>query len=132
MKIRPEIYAQALIAGAKEKADTKAIVKAFWLKLQKNNQYKDLGKILDALDQEFAKLSGKVLAEVYSEKKLAKEKLKLIEAKLKKQLGKEAIIKNIVSDNHGAGIVIKVDGTEFNLSLTEKINRLKNTLNNAL
>lgn len=127
MKISPQQYAQVLVESIKD-GNVKTIAKNFWLKLQKNGQHKDLSKILDALDQEYARLNGKVLAEVYSEKELTADQLKLTERKLKKQFDKEAIIKNIVNEKQTAGIIVKVNEEEIDLSLGNKMSRLKQIL----
>lgn len=129
MKIKPQQYAQVLIAGLKED-DISLIAKSFWFKLQRNNQYKDMPKILECLDSEYAKQNNKILVKVYSSKALDKNQIKEIEDKLTKQFKKELILKNIITPNQTAGIVVKVDDTEIDLSLSGKINKFKNAINN--
>jgi F0F1-type ATP synthase delta subunit len=129
MKITPKQYAQVLVESIKED-NVSDIAKAFWYKLQKNGQHKDLGKIIAALDQEYAKLNNKILAQVYSEKALDDEQLEKIGSKLKSQYKKEVIVNNIVNPRQSAGLIVKVDGTEINLSLENKITRLKSALIN--
>lgn len=130
MKVSPQQYAQVLVESIKED-NISNVVKAFWYKLQKNGQHKDLPKILSALDQENAKLNNKILAQVYSEKALSSDQLDEIKNKLKSQYQEEVIVKNIVDQDQGAGLIVKVNGTEINLSLENKINRLKQALNNS-
>lgn len=131
MKISPQQYAQMLAESVSEE-NLKNLSKAFWHKLQKNGQYKDLSKIIDALDQEHAKLSGKIFALVYSGTALSGKDIRLIEDKLKKQFQKEITVKNIVDKNQSAGIIVRVDGTEIDLCLENKIKGLKNALNSGL
>jgi F-type H+-transporting ATPase subunit delta len=131
MKIKPQQYAQILIAGLTED-NIKDIAKSFWYKLQRNNQYKDLPKILESIDLEFAKQNNKVLVQVSSEKELTEEQIKEIKEKLTKKFGKELVFKNTVAPNQTAGIIVKADDTEIDLSLEDKVNQLKNALNNSI
>lgn len=128
MKIKPQIYAKILISGL-DGGNIKDMAKNFWYKLQRNNQYKDLPKIIECLDLEYARQNNKVLVKVYSEKLLNQEQIAEIEKKLVKKLGKELIFQNIVIPNQTAGIVVKIDDTEIDLSLGQKVNQLKNALN---
>lgn len=127
MKISPQQYAQVLVESVKED-NVSNVVKAFWYKLQKNGQYKDLPKIISALDKEYAKLNDKILAQVYSEKTLDSNQLETIKSKLKSQYIKDVIVNNIVNPDQSAGIIVKVDGFEIDLSLKSKINQLKQIL----
>jgi len=130
MKITPEQYAKVLIAGM-EQGNIKDIAKNFWYKLQRNNQHKDLSKILECLDSEYAKQNNKILVKVYSEKKLDGSQIEEIKDKLTKQFKKDLILKNIITPNRTAGIIVKVDDMEIDLSLENKINQLKQVLNNS-
>ncbi|MFA7253943.1 MAG: F0F1 ATP synthase subunit delta [Patescibacteria group bacterium] len=76
MKIKPEIYAQALIESKKT---GKKVAESFWKLLQKNKQYRDLDKILKQLDVEYAKANNTTIAEVISAKELSEDELKEIE-----------------------------------------------------
>jgi len=142
MKITPQQYAQVLIASMKD-GNVSDVAKSFWRKLQKNGQYKDLSKIMNTLDKEYAKANDKVLAEIYSEKELSNEQIKSLEQKIAKEYSSndskkfktdsshpaasnnKIIIRNIIKKDI-TGIIIKVNGTEINLSLESKVNRLKN------
>jgi F0F1-type ATP synthase delta subunit len=128
MKIKPNIYAQVLIESTDE-SNLKMVANNFWHKLQKNGQYKDLPKIIDALDLEYAKSKDMLLAKVYSEENLLGDQLKSIEEKLEKDFKKKVILKNILKEKL-SGIVIKIDDCEINMSLEGKINKLKTVLNN--
>lgn len=129
MKISPQQYAQVLVESVKEN-NISDIAKTFWHKLQKNDQYKDLSKVIIALDKEYAKLNNKVLVQVYSEKELDSEQLNSLEQKIAKKysLQGKIIIRNIIKKNI-TGIIVKIDDTEIHLCLEDKINRLKSALN---
>jgi len=125
MKIKPEIYAEALIAGTKEKQ--KDIAAKFWHVLQKNKQYKDLPRILDALDQVYADQNQSVLAKVYSENNLSDGELSEIKSKLKAKFKKEIMVKNILKKNL-VGYTVKINDNLIDLSLNGKVESLKKLL----
>lgn len=127
MKFTPQQYAKALIAATNEN-NAKKIAADFWLKLQRNGQYKDLSKIVDAIDEEYAIVSNKVLAKIYSEAKLNETQLKEIEQKLISKLKKQVIIKEIIKKNI-TGVIVKINDSEFDLSVEGKIKNLKQALN---
>ena len=60
----------------------KTIARNFWHILQKNKQYRDLPKILEALDIESAAAEGKTLVKVYSDKELSNSEINLIKEKI--------------------------------------------------
>lgn len=126
MKIKPKIYAEMLLQSIKEN-NLKNIARNLWYMLQKNKQYKDLPKILDILETESAKAEGKILAKVYSEENLTSEIEKEIIIKLNGKLGKDIVIKNILKKNT-TGVIVKVEDKIIDLSLEDKISRLKKNL----
>lgn len=126
MKYSAKTYAQMLIAKASD--DKHALAEKFWFALQKNNQYKDLSKIVAELDKEYARENDAVFAEIISENKLSDTEIKEINDKLKKLLNKNIISKNIVKPNFGPGIVIKTDEMEIDVSALGKIDKLKQIL----
>lgn len=127
MKLKPQIYAQTLIASLKDQPDTKKVSKNLWYSLQKNKQYRDLPKILSSLDEEFAKENNLILAKIYSEKELDEKELSEIKAKVEKKIEKNILLKNIVKNNW-AGITVEVDGKILDLSLKGKIEKLKQVI----
>lgn len=127
MKIKPKIYADLLLEAIKEKADNKKVAANFWQILQKNKQYKDMSKILDLLDQEYAKQNGMVLAKVFSETKLDEATVTEIKNKIEKKFDQKVSIRNIVKENWG-GVTVEVDDRIVDLSILGKINNLKRKL----
>lgn len=126
-KIKPKIYADLLLEAIKEKADNKKVAANFWQILQKNKQYKDMSKILDLLDQEYAKQNGMVLAKVFSETKLDEATVTEIKNKIEKKFDQKVSIRNIVKENWG-GVTVEVDDRIVDLSILGKINNLKRKL----
>lgn len=151
MKLKPQIYAQLLIDSALSvipspstalrtgegtegshhsvSASTKfaGIAKRFWYLLQKNNQYKDLAKILNELEIEYAKKEGKILAKVFSEKALNDTEISDIEHKVAAKTGQKVIISNIIKKNWG-GVEVVVDDKILDLSSKGKIEKLRQIL----
>lgn len=130
MKVKPQQYAEMLVSTLTDAkgAEVKSIAANFWKLLQKNKQYKDLPKILELVDEESAKKNGQVLAKVYSEKELTAEELKAISDKLSAISKKPVVIKNIVK-SATTGIIVKVEDKIVDLSLEDKIGKLRKKLN---
>jgi len=126
MKLTPKTYAQMLIAKAG--SNKHALASNFWFSLQKNNQYKDLPKIVAELDKEYAGENNSVFAEIVSENKLSENEIREIEAKLENLLRKKIISKNIIKENFGPGIVVKTDEMEIDVSSLGKVDKLKQIL----
>jgi F0F1-type ATP synthase delta subunit len=123
MKISPKNYANALIGSAKSD-NLRTIARNFWYKLQKNKQYKDMGKVLEAIDEESAKLDNKILAKIYSKNEISESEKITISAKLTKKFEKEIILQNIIGKNI-TGIIVKVEDKIIDLTLENKVNRLR-------
>ena len=138
MKLTPKQYAKILInmAGGSDAA----VVQKFWFSLQKNNQYKDLPKIVAELDKEYARENNSVFAEIVSENKLTDTEIQEIEKKILSILNNQPtadrpkvekiISKNIVKENFGPGIIVKTDEMEIDVSTLGKVESLKRQFNN--
>lgn len=138
MKIKPEQYARVLVDSLDEKINIKEVAENFWHILQKNKQSRDLPKILNLIDEEYAKKNNLILAKVYSEEKLSDKQLTEIKNRLpllsKERLGEvksnknNFVIKNIIDKNSG-GITIKIDDQVIDLSTETRLNNLKRIIN---
>ena len=127
MKLKPTIYANLLIESLDGKTDTKKVAAGFWRLLQKNNQYRDLAKILNELEIEYAKKEDKILAKVFSEKVLNDAEITDIEHKIATKTGQKVIISNIIKKNWG-GVTVEVDDKIIDLSSKGKIEKLAEVL----
>jgi F0F1-type ATP synthase delta subunit len=125
MKISPKIYAKSLIESAQDN-NLKNIATKFWYILQKNKQYKDLTKVMDAIDEQAAEKENKVLVKIYAKESPSEAELQILTEKIEKKLGKKIITK-ILSSNI-TGYLIKADDKIIDLSLENKVNRLKKIL----
>lgn len=128
MKLSAKTYAKILISNSH--GDKKALAKKFWFSLQRNKQYRDLPKIVNELDHEYARENNSIYAEIISENKLSNEEIKTIEEKLAKTIGKKIISKNIAKANFGPGIVVKTEEATIDISTLGKIENLKRALSN--
>lgn len=127
MKLSSKQYAKILINNA---GDKKLLARKFWFSLQKNNQYKDLPKIVAELDKEYARENGSIFAEIISENKLSGDEINEIEVKLEQILRSKIISKNIVKENFGPGILVRTDSLEIDMSAVGQIDKLKQKLSN--
>ncbi|MEI6499043.1 MAG: F0F1 ATP synthase subunit delta [bacterium] len=127
MKYSPQIYAQTLIEAVKDSKDCKAAAKNFWHLLNKNNQGKDLDRVIEALDEESAKLNHKTFVRVYSNTKLTDIETQQITAKLIKKGFAKITIKNIIKNNI-IGYIVKIEDNIIDLTLENKVEKLKKVL----
>ena len=126
MKIKSRLYAQALVELSAE-VDKKKVAKVFWEKLQKNHQYKDMGRILDLMDEESAKKDNKILAKIYSQNELSTQEETTLKKNLEKLTKKEIILKKYLKTD-ATGIIAKLDDFIIDYSLEGKIQKLKSKL----
>ena len=126
MKPTPSIYAQTLISSVNEK-NLKNLARNFWYKLQKNKQYRDLGKILTELDEQAAKNNNQILVRIQTKNALNETELQTLKEKLEKKYNKPIILQNIIGKNV-TGMIVKVNDQIIDLTLEDKVNRLKKQL----
>ncbi len=126
MKIAPKQYAKLLVETATSENITK-VSRKIWFMLQKRKQYKDFHHILEEIDEVYAEKNSSLLAKVYSSDPLENKQLQNIKASLEKTINKKIYVKELVIKNT-TGIIAKVDGRIFDLSLEGKIQRLKQEL----
>jgi F-type H+-transporting ATPase subunit delta len=131
MKISSKIYAQSLIDATTEESDLKKIARNFLDILAKNKQGRDLKKILNSLDEEYAKKNNAALAKLYSEKELSDSEIKDIKTKLEKRFSKNIFVKNIIKTEKIAGIMVEVEGILYDYSLSGKLTSFKKQLINS-
>jgi F0F1-type ATP synthase delta subunit len=135
MKIKSKIYAELLLESIKENVDMKKIAANFWHLLQKNKQYKDLPAILNQLETLHAEKSGAKIAYVETGKELTRLELEIITNRLKNYIipVKIGIQSNIILKTKInpsiTGITAKIDNQIIDLSLENKILKLRKTIN---
>jgi len=145
MKIKPTTYTQLLISSLQDKPDFKNLARRFWYMLQKNKQYRDLPKILDELEKVYAEKEGFVIAYVESGEELSEKELEEIKEKLSSYRhpehvsGSQEMPKQVRHDNiiikskinpSITGIIAKVEGKVIDLTVEDKIIRLRKQLSN--
>lgn len=132
MKIKPKIYAKLLLESI-DHPDRKSLVANFWQLLQKNKQYKDLPKILDELENLFAKKNGLVIAYIESGVELAKPEVESIKQRLldfsplrgEAGWGDKSVIVKTKTNPSLHGIIAKIGDQTIDLSIENKIQKLK-------
>lgn len=121
MKIKPEIYANTLLEIGKL---DKTTAKRFWLRLQRNKQYRDLPLILEKLDECFATDNNAFLVKIFSSQIIDEQTKTEISKKLQEKYKKEIIAKFIIKPNI-TGITIQTNSEIWDLSLEGKVAKLK-------
>lgn len=128
MKIKPEIYAKTLLSLLENGTKPEEISPLLWRTLQKNKQSKDLPKILDLLDKEYATQNKLGFAKIFSKAPLSEEELEKVKSKLTNKFNQKIFVRNEIKSNCIAGIIVKMDDTEIDLSVEEKIRKMEQTL----
>jgi len=125
MKISPRIYAKSLVETAGK--DNEKVARRFWHILQKNKQYRDLPKVLDAIDEEYAKLNGLGVAQVFSSAALALDEQAEITKRLETKFGYKVFLKQTIKPNL-TGLMVKLNNQIIDMTLENKTEKLKNIL----
>ena len=128
MKITAAQYAKSLYEAIKEKPQAEAdlMVANFVKLLQKNNQMKLAGKIIENFSALYNADNGIVEADVVSAKELSQEELKNIEGYIvKKYSAREVVLKYEVEKEIKGGIIITVGDERMDGSIIRKINNLR-------
>jgi len=128
MRVKPAKYAKLLIECLEKGQKPTDIAQDFWKMLLKSGQTKDLLKILDQLDVEYAAANNKIIAKVYSAEQLSESDISLIKASLQKNQKSEIILKNIIKPSQIAGVDIKIGDEDIDLSIGGKLDRLKKAI----
>jgi len=124
MKIKSRQYAEALL-DATDKEDLSKVAEKLWHKLQKDNNYKELPKILKNLEVVYAEKNDMILAKVLSPAPLKDKDIQSINKIIKDTFKKNAYIDNIIDPTLEFGYRIEVEDKVFDNTFSGKINKLK-------
>jgi F-type H+-transporting ATPase subunit delta len=131
MKITATQYAKSLYEAIKEKPQSEVdfMVENFVKLLQKNNQVKLSGKIIESFSAFYNAENGIVEAERVSAKELLPEALKSIEDYIAKKYGsKKVVLTHSLKKEIKGGLVITVGDERMDGSVMRKINNLRTLL----
>lgn len=131
MKISATQYARALYETTTEKpaAEVDLMVENFMRILEKNNQTKLAGSIVEKFSAIHNNDNGIVVATVVSAEILNRDVLKNVEDFIaKKYTAKEVILTQEIEKKIRGGIIIKVGDEMIDASVVKKINNLKMAL----
>jgi F-type H+-transporting ATPase subunit delta len=131
MKVTASQYANTLyeLTDGKTKQDVDGVVASFLNVLQKNNQLKMSGKIIEKFNGIYNQKNGIVEAEITSREKLKSELSGKLEKFVKeKYKAKEVVIKNKIDEHIKGGIIIKVGDEIIDTSLKNHLNNLSKLL----
>ena len=131
MKITSTQYARSLyeLTAGKSQPEVDAVVANFLKVLQKNNQLKLADQIMERFSEIYNRENGMVEAEVATRYKIQDTMTKQIEDFLKKKYrAKEVVLKNVVDEKIGGGVVIRVGDEIIDGSIANQLKELKNKL----
>jgi len=127
MKISAKKYAEALL-DATEKENLSEVAEKLWYKLQKDNNYKELPKILENLKVVYAENKDLILTKVSSPAPLKDEEIQNINKIIKDTFKKNAYIDNIIDPTLEFGYRIEALNKVFDNTFSGKMNKLKSHL----
>lgn len=131
MKITATQYAKSLyeLTDGKSKQDIGDTITGFMKVLQKNNQIKLAGKIIEKFSGIYNQKNGIVEAEITSREALSKDvSNKLRNYVSTKYKAKEVVIKNKIDENIKGGIIIKVGDEIIDASISGRLRGLESLL----
>jgi F-type H+-transporting ATPase subunit delta len=131
MKVTASQYANTLyeLTDGKSKQDVGSVVAGFLKVLQKNNQLKMAGKIIEKFSNLYNQKNGIVEAEIATARKLESSQVHKVESYVKeKYKAKEVVIKNKIDESIKGGIVIKVGDEILDASVANKLKKLESIL----
>lgn len=133
MKVNNTQYAEALYEATKGKSQNEidSSVANFVKILEKNNQLKNVGNIINKFSEIWNKKEGVVEAEVITKEMIKKETSDKVEKFIKdKYKTEKVLIVNKIDKNIMGGIVIRVGDEMMDTSISGQLARLKNKLAN--
>jgi len=128
MKIKLADYADTLIDVLDEKTDLSSVAKNFWKIMQRNGQIKELPKVLELLDEAYAKRNNMSVAYVTSNEALSEETCEMIMKNIESKSKNKILLKEKVNPDLLAGIIVRFSGEEYNFSVQNQIFKLKQHL----
>lgn len=131
MRLTVGQYAKALNAGVKDKShkEIDLAVSNFLKILQRNNQMKLVGKIVEKFSDIWNKENGIVEAEVITRYKIEDPMTKKIDDFLKEKYGAEKVVlKETIDEKIKGGIILKVGDELLDASIERRLLELKKAL----
>ncbi|OGI25660.1 MAG: ATP synthase F1 subunit delta [Candidatus Moranbacteria bacterium RBG_13_45_13] len=131
MHVTPKQYAQTLydLTDGQSKPQVEKAVADFALHMYRERKLKLADKIIEQFGKIYNKEKNIVEAELTTRKKLDEPELKKIRNYVKEKYGaKEVVLKNIVDEGIGGGIVLKVGDEVMDGSVAGRLEELKKVL----
>ena len=132
VKITSAQYAKSLYEATAEKSheEVDVLISNFVKVLSKNGQMRLKNEIMRKFETVSNMKNGIVVAEVKSCEKLNSELVdKLISHIKEKYSAKEVVIKNIVDEKIGGGVIVKVGDEIFDASVKGQLKKMQQILN---
>jgi len=133
MKISAKQYAQTLfdLTDGKSKADIEKSVAGFARYLRKERKLKFAGKIIEQFGKIYNQKNGIIEAEVVTWEKISEAIEKKVKQFMKEKYGaKDVMLKNIVDEKIGGGMIIRVGDEVIDGSIASRLGELKKILSN--
>jgi F-type H+-transporting ATPase subunit delta len=125
MKLSNKDYAQIIVAAVNKNINVKELATSLLNDLIRNKKLKDLEEIIHLAKTLETSNNNVMIVNVISAQKTTEDDLEDISAHLKQKYKKEIQFEEKIDESIGAGVIIEFNGSYYNLSLKDKIRKLK-------
>lgn len=128
MKLSNKDYAQIVLAAIDKNIDVKELSASLWTDLHRNRKLNDLEEIINLAKNLEAGKNKVMKVKVTSAKVITANDLEEIEIHLKQRYKTKIQFEQKIDESVGAGVVIEFNGSYYNLSLKDKIRKLRKAI----
>lgn len=128
MKLSNKDYAQIVVAAIDKGIKVNELSASLWSNLNRNRKMKDLEAITDLAKNFEADKNKIMIVNVTSAQKITSDNLEDIKIYLTHKYKREIQFEEKIDESIGAGVIIEYYGCYYNLSLKDKIRKLKKAI----
>lgn len=128
MRLSNKEYAQFLVKATQKGISAQHIAKPLWTELSRHRRLKDLDEIINLAKNIEAEENGLMVVNLTSAQKINSDDLENIKLHLAHRHKKKIIFVEKIDESIGAGVIIDNNGYIYNLSLKERVGRLKKAM----
>lgn len=128
MKLSNKDYAKIIVAAINRKVDVKELSASLWSDLNRNRKLKDVEDIINLAKNLETEKNKIMIVSVISSQKITADDLEDIKIHLTHKHKKEILFEEKIDESIGAGVIIEFNGCYYNLSLKDKIRKLRKAI----
>lgn len=128
MKLSNKDYAKIIVAAINKEIDIKELSASLWSDLNRNRKLKDIEEIFYLAKIFEADKNKIMIVNVISAQKITADDLEYIKIYLTHRYKQEIQFEEKIDESIGAGVIIEFNGHCYNLSLKDKIRKLRKAI----